>query len=200
MPGASLALFADLGACHVQKSSVTICVLPTPSGWRATTKTRKHTLLHTHFYPRPPGGGRHRSPLDLRKFRADFYPRPPGGGRRLPPQLGDRFRYFYPRPPGGGRHTAPRLCRPCSVFLSTPSGWRATKAYKELQDWVNAISIHALRVEGDCRYRLRRSGVPYFYPRPPGGGRHLSHFVRCADISYFYPRPPGGGRPSRFNK
>lgn len=28
MPGASLALFADLGACHVQKSSVTICVLP----------------------------------------------------------------------------------------------------------------------------------------------------------------------------
>ena len=45
------------------------------------------------------------------------------------------------------------------VFLSTPSGWRATKAYKELQDWVNAISIHALRVEGDfglnvwCEYK-----------------------------------------------
>ena len=36
MLGASLALFADLGACHVQESSVTICFLPAPSGWRAT--------------------------------------------------------------------------------------------------------------------------------------------------------------------
>ena len=36
MSGASLALFADLGACHVQKSSVTICVLPAPFRWRAT--------------------------------------------------------------------------------------------------------------------------------------------------------------------
>lgn len=36
MPDASLTLFADLGACHVQKSSVTICVLPAPSGWRVT--------------------------------------------------------------------------------------------------------------------------------------------------------------------
>ena len=34
------------------------------------------------------------------------------------------------------------------LFLSTPSGWRAT-AYKDLQNWMNAISIHALRVEGD---------------------------------------------------
>ena len=45
-----------------------------------------------------------------------------------------------------------------SVFLSTPSGWRATlhKAYKDLQDWD-------------------------FYPRPPGGGRlHLySLWAHC---------------------
>ena len=35
------------------------------------------------------------------------------------------------------------------------------------------ISIHALRVEGD-RERLRASMyfITYFYPRPPGGGRH----------------------------
>ena len=37
-----------------------------------------------------------------------------------------------------------------ALFLSTPSGWRATK---DLQDWVNTeiISIHALRVEGDSK-------------------------------------------------
>ena len=35
------------------------------------------------------------------------------------------------------------------------------------------ISIHALRVEGDCCPPMRvLQGLPYFYPRPPGGGRH----------------------------
>ena len=61
------------------------------------------------------------------------------------------------------------------AFLSTPSGWRATN----LQSPPNqhrAISIHALRVEGDSactattRYHLRD-----FYPRPPGGGRLRAH-------------------------
>ena len=57
--------------------------------------------------------------------------------------------YFYPRPPRGGRHTA--------------------HAEHNVD---GAISIHALREEGDglpfvgpCRYG-------YFYPRPPRGGRH----------------------------
>ena len=65
------------------------------------------------------------------------------------------------------------FCRLVSsiLFLSTPSGWRATT--REVRKHNNfAISIHALRVEGD---------------------RHSLYFpVRCA---YFYPRPPGGGRP-----
>ena len=34
------------------------------------------------------------------------------------------------------------------IFLSTPSGWRATKTAAETAA-TNAISIHALRVEGD---------------------------------------------------
>ena len=81
---------------------------------------------------------------------ADFYPRPPGGGRLPgvlwpPPALaisihalrveGDArsagcqwcLSDFYPRPPGGGRpsrfgDSTPMYC----LFLSTPSGWRAT--------------------------------------------------------------------------
>ena len=34
-----------------------------------------------------------------------------------------------------------------------------------------AISIHALREEGDCRWMPPPSTTPYFYPRPPRGGR-----------------------------
>ena len=34
-----------------------------------------------------------------------------------------------------------------------------------------AISIHALRVEGDASGSAGRSYVSNFYPRPPGGGR-----------------------------
>ena len=38
---------------------------------------------------------------------------------------------FYPRPPGGGRlfsfHSLPHV----AVFLSTPSGWRATSVNDE---------------------------------------------------------------------
>ena len=33
------------------------------------------------------------------------------------------------------------------------------------------ISIHALRVEGDHACSQFPVKIPYFYPRPPGGGR-----------------------------
>ena len=36
---------------------------------------------------------------------------------------------------------------------------------------MTAISIHALREEGDCRGSAPCSGVRHFYPRPPRGGR-----------------------------
>ena len=38
---------------------------------------------------------------------------------------------FYPRPPGGGRQKVVLLRRFKSVFLSTPSGWRATLVHKK---------------------------------------------------------------------
>ena len=78
---------------------------------------------------------------------------------------------FYPRPPGGGRLTLPLITCALNLFLSTPSGWRATL------------------------YHL--SFIPTnqnFYPRPPGGGRLLHSFL-TSQYFYFYPRPPGGGRP-----
>ena len=57
------------------------------------------------------------------------------------------------------------------IFLSTPSGWRATAIQQcELCTAFN------------------------FYPRPPGGGRPLCSYSPCQLSSDFYPRPPGGGR------
>ena len=75
--------------------------------------------------------------------------------------------------PSGWRATLIAMCyrHIVNVFLSTPSGWRATKptVYKW---WDKAISIHALRVEGDWFACWWISVSLYFYPRPPGGGRH----------------------------
>ena len=83
----------------------------------------------------------------------DFYPRPPGGGRRTMTLSGCSGCYFYPRPPGGGR-LATRLYTPSSDrFLSTPSGWRATIACIIKDELSVAISIHALRVEGDKSFK-----------------------------------------------
>ncbi len=126
----------------------------------------------SHFYPRPPGGGRLKAGGTGLRSR-NFYPRPPGGGRQPNNSRsgfahiisihalrveGDRGTIsscafavdFYPRPPGGGR--------PCQhfeavgrlgQFLSTPSGWRATVHIVRDVQLVDDISIHALRVEGD---------------------------------------------------
>ena len=101
-----------------------------------------------------------------------FYPRPPGGGRPVPSVKSFiMYIHFYPRPPGGGRRNTP-----------------------ELSSFMQGISIHALRVEGDCGSVSARHLLPDFYPRPPGGGRPDACLSRWPTARNFYPRPPGGGR------
>ena len=155
---------------------------------------RLQRVLHRHFYPRPPRGGRPGIPGIHLHPKTDFYPRPPRGGRRCPASGSWRTcLYFYPRPPRGGRrglyHEEEILYR----FLSTPSARRATAmaiawhkcheisihALREEGDGQqrhgrhdpDAISIHALREEGDRQSRWQRGWVRNFYPRPPRGGR-----------------------------
>ena len=131
-------------------SNASSLFLSTPSGWRAT---------YLPFYIT--------SPLN------NFYPRPPGGGRLLPHRYTRiLLRDFYPRPPGGGRPGGLTCCVAIAEFLSTPSGWRATVREKGCRI-AAIISIHALRVEGDKLHARRTRIYPYFYPRPPGGGRRL---------------------------
>ena len=264
--------------------------------------------LCAYFYPRPPGGGRRpkqtRPPAQATRFlstpsgwratpgchRSPCFPlnisihalRVEGDSRHFEVALVSVVN-FYPRPPGGGRPSSISVLTIQWIFLSTPSGWRATH---ELEDlffglWISihalrvegdpstfftnldflfisihtlrvegdsritrssrpesGISIHTLRVEGDLDYQAsalkqaisihtlrvegdltlcfqraltyiisihtlrvegdRRSRVfyrprKYFYPHPPGGGRHLLHLTPLSD-DHFYPHPPGGGR------
>ena len=56
------------------------------------------------------------------------------------------------------------------LFLSTPSARRATQEWKNVT-MTAAISIHALREEGDCFNFFFTLSKVYFYPRPPRGGR-----------------------------
>ena len=78
--------------------------------------------------------------------------------------------YFYPRPPRGGRQNAAEVRRLFTEFLSTPSARRATSVQR-VRYSSSRISIHALREEGDVLPDGWEVDDPYFYPRPPRGGR-----------------------------
>ena len=125
--------------------------LSTPSGWRATECGKLFLDLNNDFYPRPPGGGRPTReashscsvPISIHALRVE-------GDAVSTADTLSHSTHFYPRPPGGGRRSAGSRCAPASRFLSTPSGWRATETRRgKPRPW--AISIHALRVEGDIQ-------------------------------------------------
>ena len=125
----------------------------------------------THFYPRPPRGGRPAKMGDTSNIldisihalreegdhnfnspcnRRNVFLSTPSARRATVAvrRVSGLNRNFYPRPPRGGRHCSQsRRCSPAQ-FLSTPSARRAT-------------------VEGEKEYRQQM----HFYPRPPRGGR-----------------------------
>ena len=123
--------------------------LSTPSGWRATTNTRicigNKFIISIHALrvegdkiPVRPRGLRRISIHALRVEGDDFAAvcllklidisihalRVEGDG--FPAKLVHPLRYFYPRPPGGGRLMSLPARLKGGLFLSTPSGWRAT--------------------------------------------------------------------------
>ena len=58
-----------------------------------------------------------------------------------------------------------------SVFLSTPSGWRATRPLSVSFRYRGRISIHALRVEGDLPRPRRSRWVNFVFLSTPSGWR-----------------------------
>ena len=83
---------------------------------------------------------------------------------------------FYPRPPRGGRPLKTQSVLDEIQFLSTPSARRATRGVGQ-PGREYAISIHALREEGDILKSPAARLRSHFYPRPPRGGRHLEVIV-----------------------
>ena len=143
--------------------------LSTPSARRATAvlaERLNHGCISIHA-PREEGddGGRHLRPCQLISIRAL---REEGDQPRCIRHW--RLHHFYPRPPRGGRPDKAAEVLPSVLFLSTPSARRATisgsdgnlgdkflstpsarRATRREPDvgGHHAISIHALREEGD---------------------------------------------------
>ena len=69
------------------------------------------------------------------------------------------------------------------IFLSTPSARRAT-APARASKLAACISIHALREEGDLAHGRSASRLPYFYPRPPRGGRRTAYKYSCGSFPF----------------
>ena len=214
-PSARRATRATKAAAYKQ-----LLFLSTPSARRATNHVKQLKPSKTHFYPRPPRGGR-RLGIAALSIGIPFLSTPSARRATRTRQCackvvvisihalreeGDdiqtlkksRHDNFYPRPPRGGRLPAlvTRLPRP--EFLSTPSARRATLVAEQTVPCGN-ISIHALREEGDRTIVSPRAPKLNFYPRPPRGGRLLR--VSFPKSSYnFYPRPPRGGRPCSYSR
>ncbi len=123
--------------------------LSTPSGWKATEHVAPETgrrIISIHAL-RVEGDWLRTGAGEM--FKPHFYPRPPGGRRPFCTLWACRTSIFLSTPSGW---KATPKCPPPShfgmVFLSTPSGWKAT--YHLFSDCpLIRISIHALRVEGD---------------------------------------------------
>ena len=142
----------------------------TPSAWRETSKAdsaAKQSQISIHSL-RMEGDFQHVT--QLRQYR--IFQSTPSAWRETC--------FFF-------RETAHQF-----KFQSTPSAWRETLCPGGNMVHI-VISIHSLRMEGDCRRRGRGTGRGHFNPLPPHGGRHLPP-RRSQHGNYFNPLPPHGGR------
>ena len=152
----------------------------------------RQSPLRCYFYPRPPRGGRQCSQskrLGTKKFLST-----PSARRATNTSYQRAMADIFLSTPSARRATewADKMGI-AKQFLSTPSARRATLVLHGA-DVVQAISIHALREEGDIGQSSMSAPSVDFYPRPPRGGRPEEQgqlYQRQAD---FYPRPPRGGR------
>ena len=122
---------------------------------------------------------------------------------------------FYPRPPRGGRLSLADEIAAAYEFLSTPSARRATcglcvaqgrraisiHALREEGDedahgnyMTEQISIHALREEGDPNDEINLSTSLSFLSTPSARRATRRPSRRTTASGNFYPRPPRGGR------
>ena len=167
--------------------------LSTPSARRATSRRAIRSLMGAYFYPRPPRGGRHSSPL-LEVILAQFLSTP--SARRATSRRAIRSlmgAYFYPRPPRGGRQSCPhsRLQR---LGISIHALREEGDLHPGDVDWPPVISIHALREEGDISSSAVFSAMGVFLSTPSARRATPEWRGMLRSGCNFYPRPPRGGR------
>ena len=161
--------------------------LSTPSARRATPTATTSLNSRKNFYPRPPRGGRPVVVLQHVGFH-QFLSTPSARRATLKTTIttnvggisihalreeGDRRAflqgrlpvYFYPRPPRGGRPVMQDGLTRYVKFLSTPSARRATPRGKQATE-STAISIHALREEGDVMQSFTKKYCFQFLSTP----------------------------------
>ena len=100
---------------------------------------------------------------------------------------------FYPRPPRGGRlkvQRPRRRNRAISIHALREEGDRLRQPERHEQ----AISIHALREEGDMCDELMELTDKKFLSTPSARRATRSRQITQALPADFYPRPPRGGR------
>ena len=159
------ALREEGDVCAIYDISELISFLSTPSARRATCCGPRGGDSGCYFYPRPPRGGRHSSPL-LEVILAQFLSTP--SARRATSRRAIRSlmgAYFYPRPPRGGRQSCPhsRLQR---LGISIHALREEGDLHPGDVDWPPVISIHALREEGDISSSAVFSAMGVFLSTP----------------------------------
>ena len=151
--------------------------LSTPSARRATTWFTRTPARWTHFYPRPPRGGRHTKPRggdNMVKFLST------PSARRATRVVGGevavtQISIHALREEGDVLRNRTLQTALISIHALREEGDLPTRNGCS----AISISIHALREEGDGRERTGERIPYYFYPRPPRGGRP-SWPRRCA--------------------
>ena len=164
-----------------------------PVGGATSLSSWLHLRL-TNFNSRSPRGERQES-TQIRYFHPYFNPRSPRGerlGARSSVSAPSLFQStlsvgrattscrrpcascgnFNPRSPRGERPSWNLPDGRLQKFQSTLSEGRAT-GYRRLAEYLNKISIHALRGESDSKIPFIASEKPYFNPRSPRGERGL---------------------------
>ena len=111
----------------------------------------KFAMLGDQFLSTPSARRATRPQAMVKRHKANFYPRPPRGGRPPPGSLSRRYKHI-------------------SIHALREEG---DDILRHVHAGVSMISIHALREEGDGWPQCRAPAYPYFYPRPPRGGRPI---------------------------
>ena len=122
-----------------------------------------------------------------------FYPRPPRGGRLSGPVRFWGISIFLSTPSARRATCINVVSVIILLFLSTPSARRATgRLQRSHRD--HQISIHALREEGDDLPRLVQQPAGEFLSTPSARRATGNTVDRATNQNDFYPRPPRGGR------